>query len=44
MRENSIDPSHIFGLIKNARTPQIDDRGIFMKGIDYSYNYEQIDE
>ena len=44
MRESPIDQSHILGLIKNARTPQIDDRGIFMKGIDYSYYYEQIDE
>ena len=31
MRESPIDQSHILGLIKNARTPQIDDRGIFMK-------------
>ncbi len=44
MRESPVDSSHIFVLIKNAQTPQIDDRGIFMKGIDYSYYYEQIDE
>ena len=31
MRESPIDLAHILGLIKNARTPQIDDRGIFMK-------------
>ena len=41
MRESPVDPSHIFELIKNAQTPQIDDREIFMKGIDYSYYYEQ---
>ena len=44
MRESPVDSSHIFVLIKNAQTPQIDDREIFMKGIDYSYYYEQIDE
>lgn len=44
MRQSPVDPSHIFELIKNAQTPQIDDREIFMKGIDYSYYYEQIDE
>ena len=44
MKESPVDPLHIFELIKNAQTPQIDDREIFMKGIDYSYYYEQIDE
>ena len=44
MRESPVDSSHIFVLIKNAQTPQIDDREIIMKGIDYSYYYEQIDE
>lgn len=44
MRESPVDSSHIFELIKNAQTPQIDDGEIFMKGIDYSYYYEQIDE
>lgn len=44
MRESPVDSSHIFELIKNAQTPQIDDREIIMKGIDYSYYYEQIDE
>lgn len=44
MRESPVDSSRIFVLIKNAQTPQIDDREIFMKGIDYSYYYEQIDE
>ena len=44
MRESPVDSSHIFVFIKNAQTPQIDDREIFMKGIDYSYYYEQGDE
>lgn len=44
MKESPVDLSHIFELIKNVQTPQIDDREIFMKGIDYSYYYEQIDE
>ena len=44
MKENPVNWSHIFELIKNAQTLQIDDREIFMKGIDYSYYYEQADE
>ena len=44
MKESPVDSSHIFELIKDAQTLQIDDREIFMKGIDYSYYYEQIDE
>ena len=44
MRQSPVDSSHFFELIKNAQTPQIDDREIFMKGIDYSYYYEQVDE
>ena len=31
----------ILSLIKNALTDKIDDREIFMKGIDYSYYYEE---
>ena len=44
MRESPVGAAHIYELIKNAQTKQIDDREIFMKGIDYSYYYEQIDE
>ncbi len=29
---------------KNASTTELDDREMFMKGIDYSYYYEEIDE
>ena len=38
------DKLNIFELIKNAQTSKIDDREIVMKGIDYSYYYEEIDE
>ena len=44
MKKSPVDGSHIFSLIKNALTTEIDDREIFMKGIDYSYYYEEIDE
>ena len=35
------DSSRIHELLKGALTDRIDDREIFMKGIDYSYYYEQ---
>ena len=35
------DSSRIYELLKGALTDKIDDREIFMKGIDYSYYYEQ---
>ena len=38
------DSSRIRELLKQAMTDRIDDREIFMKGIDYSYYYEQEDE
>ena len=37
------DSARIRELLKGAMTDQIDDREIFMKGIDYSYYYEQAD-
>ncbi len=37
------DSTRIHELLKNALTDRIDDREIFMKGIDYSYYYEQED-
>ena len=36
-----IDSTKIRALLKKALTDRIDDREIFMKGIDYSYYYEQ---
>ena len=35
------DSSRIHELLKGALTDKIDDREIFMKGIDNSYYYEQ---
>ena len=43
MRESVIDPRHIKNLVGAALTTHIDDREMFMKGIDYSYYYEQDD-
>ena len=37
------DSSAIRELLRSAMTDQINDREIFMKGIDYSYYYEQED-
>jgi cell filamentation protein len=35
------DSSRIHELLEGAMTDKIDDRETFMKGIDYSYYYEQ---
>ena len=43
MRRSTTDSSNIRALLKGAMTDRIDDREIFMKGIDYSYYYEQED-
>ena len=43
MRESVADSTHSKALIKSALTTKIDDREMFMKGIDYSYYYEQND-
>lgn len=43
MQESPVDSSHIYELIKGALTDDINKREIFMKGIDYSYYYEQVD-
>ena len=41
MRLSVINPTRIRELIANALTDKINDREMFMKGIDYSYYYEQ---
>lgn len=41
MRESVADSAHIKTLIKGALTDKINDREMFMKGIDYSYYYEE---
>jgi len=43
MRRSTTDAHMIKSLLQGAMTDKIDDREIFMKGIDYSYYYEQDD-
>jgi cell filamentation protein len=43
MRRSTTDARAIKSLLQGAMTDRIDDREIFMKGIDYSYYYEQED-
>ena len=43
MRQSTTDACAIKALLQQAMTDKIDDREIFMKGIDYSYYYEQND-
>ena len=43
MEISSVDASRIKKLISGALTDRIDDREIFIKGIDYSYYYEEIE-
>ena len=43
MRLSTTDARTIKALLQKAMTDRIDDREIFMKGIDYSYYYEQTD-
>lgn len=44
MESSPVDSRPIKELIRSALTDRINDREIFMKGIDYSYYYETIDE
>ena len=41
MRKSPVDDSDIRRLLRGALTAKINDRELFMKGIDYSYYYEQ---
>lgn len=43
MRLSPINPSMLKQLLNNALTGRINDREMFLKGIDYSYYYEQSD-
>ena len=43
MQLSPVYPAKIRTLISNALTDKINDREMFMKGIDYSYYYEQND-
>ena len=44
MKASPVDASAIIALVKDAQTLDINNREIFMKGIDYSYYYEESDE
>ena len=44
MEKSPVNSDEIKMLITNALTEKIDDREIYMKGIDYSYYYETIEE
>jgi cell filamentation protein len=43
MIESVTDGTKITGLLRQALTDKINDREMFMKGIDYSYYYEEED-
>lgn len=43
MKKSVVDGTDIKGLLFNALTDEINNREIFLKGIDYSYYYEQIE-
>ena len=43
MRASPVDAEPIYKLLKDAITDDINNRDIFMKGIDYSYYYEEED-
>ena len=41
MKKSPVDSNDIFSLIQSTLTDKINDREMFMKGIDYSYYYEE---
>ena len=41
MKKSPFNANDILSLIQNALTDKVDDRELFMKGIDYSYYYEE---
>ena len=41
MKKSVVDSAEIYELLKSALTDKISDREIFMKGVDYSYYYEE---
>ena len=43
MQRSIVSSTDIKTLVQNALTDKIHDREIFMKGVDYSYYYEQED-
>lgn len=43
MVQSPVDSNTLKQLLRNALTDKINDREMFMKGIDYSYYYEEND-
>ena len=43
MKKSTVDDADILALLSGALTDKINDREVFMKGIDYSYYYEEVD-
>ncbi len=41
MEKSTTDPARLKALLQSAVTDKINDREVFMKGVDYSYYYEQ---
>ena len=44
MEKSPVDSSRIKTLIMEALTDRVNDREVFLKGIDYSYYYEEVDD
>ena len=44
MEKSPVDSSRIKTLITEALTDRVNDREVFLKGIDYSYYYEEVDD
>ena len=44
MRKSIVDSTLIKDLLANALTDKINDREVFMKGVDYSYYYEEVND
>ena len=43
MRESPIDSTHLHDLLNNALTSNVDNRELFLEGIDCSYYYEEVE-
>ena len=43
MKKSPVNRRLLHELLKNALTDQIENREVFMKGIDYSYFYEEVE-
>ena len=44
MEKSPVDSSRIKTLIMEALTDRVNDREVFLKGIDYSYYYEEVED